>query len=99
MITTFPVSTDPAEVLTMNFGDATDEPTAYALMDHALEVGINLFDTADVYGGPQSPAMAQGYGLSEEIIGRRLQQDPARRGRGDFLPLLAMPDILSGAEP
>jgi hypothetical protein len=23
----------------------------------------------------------------------------ARRGRGDFLPLLAMPDILSGAEP
>jgi len=24
-------------------------------MDEALEAGTNFFDTADVYGGPQSP--------------------------------------------
>jgi aryl-alcohol dehydrogenase-like predicted oxidoreductase len=41
-------------------------------------VGINLFDTAVVYGGPQSPDMDQGYGISEEIIGRSLPQGGRR---------------------
>jgi aryl-alcohol dehydrogenase-like predicted oxidoreductase len=57
---------------TMNFGWATDEATGFEIMDEALEAGINYFDTADVYGGPQSPDMEQGYGVSEEIIGRWL---------------------------
>jgi len=57
---------------TMNFGMVTDEPASFLIMDEALEHGINLFDTADVYGGPQSPDMEQGYGTSEEIIGRWL---------------------------
>jgi aryl-alcohol dehydrogenase-like predicted oxidoreductase len=57
---------------TMNFGMVTDEATGSSIMDEALEHGINLFDTADVYGGPQSPDMKQGYGTSEEIIGRWL---------------------------
>ena len=52
-------------------------------MDAAVEAGINLFDTADVYGGPQSPDMAKGYGISEEIIGRWLQ----RTGRRDEIVL------------
>jgi aryl-alcohol dehydrogenase-like predicted oxidoreductase len=64
---------------TMNFGDATDEAASFKIMDSALEAGINLFDTADVYGGPQSPDMEQGYGLSEEIIGRWLAQGGGRR--------------------
>ncbi|MFI7422549.1 aldo/keto reductase [Nonomuraea sp. NPDC049684] len=63
---------------TMNFGDATDEPTAFQIMDAAVEAGINFFDTADVYGGPQRPDMDQGYGLSEEIIGRWLSQGGRR---------------------
>ena len=42
---------------TMNFGELTDEKTAFAIMDKALEAGINLFDTADVYGGLQTPDM------------------------------------------
>ncbi|WP_228010268.1 aldo/keto reductase [Nonomuraea phyllanthi] len=46
---------------TMNFGDTTDEPTAFAIMDEALEAGINFVDTADVHGRPQSPDMEQGY--------------------------------------
>ncbi|MEV0623654.1 aldo/keto reductase [Nonomuraea sp. NPDC050404] len=46
-----------------------------------MEAGINFFDTADVYGGPQSPDMAKGYGVSEDIIGRWLAQDPGRHDR------------------
>ncbi|MET9450397.1 aldo/keto reductase [Streptomyces cinerochromogenes] len=64
---------------TMNFGDVTDEAESFRIMDAALEAGINLIDTADVYGGPQSPDMEQGYGLSEEIIGRWLAQGGGRR--------------------
>lgn len=63
---------------TMNFGELTDEATSFSIMDKALEAGINLFDTADVYGGPQSPDMEKGYGISEEIIGRWLAQGGRR---------------------
>jgi len=63
---------------TMNFGELTDEATSSAIMDEALDAGINLFDTADVYGGPQSPDMAKGFGISEEIIGRWLAQGGRR---------------------
>lgn len=63
---------------TMNFGELTDEATSFAIMDEALDAGINLFDTADVYGGPQSPDMAKGFGISEEIIGRWLAQGGRR---------------------
>ena len=63
---------------TMNFGELTDEATSFSIMDAALEAGINFFDTADVYGGPQSPDMAKGFGISEEIIGRWLAQGGRR---------------------
>jgi len=59
---------------TMNFGMVTDEPTSFKIMDEALAAGINFFDTADAYGGTQSPDMEKGYGISEEIIGRWLAQ-------------------------
>ncbi|MCA9771916.1 MAG: aldo/keto reductase, partial [Myxococcales bacterium] len=35
---------------TMNFGPQADELTSHAIMDRALELGINFFDTANVYG-------------------------------------------------
>jgi NDP-hexose C3-ketoreductase / dTDP-4-oxo-2-deoxy-alpha-D-pentos-2-ene 2,3-reductase len=35
---------------TMNFGPQTSEPDSYAIMDKSLELGINFFDTANVYG-------------------------------------------------
>jgi aryl-alcohol dehydrogenase-like predicted oxidoreductase len=63
---------------TMNFGDATDEQTSFQVMDTAIENGINFFDSADVYGGPQSPDMQQGYGTSEEIIGKWLKKSGHR---------------------
>jgi aryl-alcohol dehydrogenase-like predicted oxidoreductase len=63
---------------TMNFGELTDEATSFDIMDTALDAGINFFDTADVYGGPQSPEMEKGFGISEEIIGRWLAQGGRR---------------------
>ena len=57
---------------TMNLGNQTAEKDAFAIMDRALELGINFFDTADVYGGSQR-------GLTEEIIGRWLAQGGGRR--------------------
>ena len=63
---------------TMNFGELTDEPMALSIMDESLDAGINFFDTADVYGGPQAPDMEKGFGTSEEIVGRWLAQGGRR---------------------
>jgi aryl-alcohol dehydrogenase-like predicted oxidoreductase len=63
---------------TMNFGYTVDEPSSFAVMDAAIDAGINLFDTADVYGGPQSPDMKQGYGIAEQTVGRWLQRSGHR---------------------
>ena len=60
---------------TMNFGPQTIEPDAFAIMDRALEVGINFFDTANVYGGQR------GEGITEQIIGRWLAQGGGRRDK------------------
>ena len=68
---------------TMTFGFTTDEATSFAIMDAGSEAGINFFDTADVYGGPQKPDMTQGYGIAEEVVGRWLQ----RSGRRDEIVL------------
>ena len=62
----------------MNFGYTADEQTSCSIMDTAIDAGINFFDTADVYGGVQTPDMAKGYGISEEIIGRWLQRTGQR---------------------
>jgi aryl-alcohol dehydrogenase-like predicted oxidoreductase len=63
---------------TMNFGLVTDEQSGFDIMDTALDAGINLFDTADVYGGPQTPDMEKGFGISEEIIGRWMKDRKTR---------------------
>ena len=57
----------------MNFGPLTSEPDSYAIMDKALELGINFFDTANVYG------RKLGEGVTEQIIGRWLAQGGGRR--------------------
>jgi aryl-alcohol dehydrogenase-like predicted oxidoreductase len=58
---------------TMNWPWLTTEPEAYAIMDRSLEVGINFFDTADIYGGKM------GEGLTEQVIGRWFRQGGGRR--------------------
>ena len=69
---------------TMNFGPFTPEPEAHALMDEALEAGINFFDTANVYGRriPPVPGLEPGrVGATEEILGRWLAKGKQRRER------------------
>ncbi|HEU4423317.1 MAG TPA: aldo/keto reductase [Pilimelia sp.] len=63
---------------TMNFGYLVDEVDSFAVMDAAFDAGIVFFDTADVYGGPQSPDMAKGYGVSEETVGKWLRRSGHR---------------------
>src|SRR3954471_4285597 len=63
---------------TMNFGYTVGEADSFAVMDAAVDAGINFFDTADVYGGPQSPDMKQGYGVSEETVGTWLRRSGHR---------------------
>ena len=58
---------------TMNFGWHTSEEDSFKIMDRALELGINFFDTADVYGWTVE------HGYTEEIIGRWLAQGGGRR--------------------
>lgn len=55
---------------TMTFGWSADENTSFAIMDAALEAGINFFDTADIYSNwvEGNPG-----GVSEQIIGKWLQ--------------------------
>ncbi|HSI72603.1 MAG TPA: aldo/keto reductase, partial [Fimbriimonas sp.] len=57
---------------TMNFGPKTTEPDSFAIMDRALDLGINFWDTADVYG------WAKGEGVTERIIGRYFAQGGGR---------------------
>jgi aryl-alcohol dehydrogenase-like predicted oxidoreductase len=58
---------------TMNFGPETSEADSFAIMDRALEHGINFFDTANVYG------WQMGEGITEQIIGRWFAQGGGRR--------------------
>src|SRR5688572_20544602 len=43
------VKVSPICLGNMNFGGSSDETTSRAIMDHAVERGINFFDTANVY--------------------------------------------------
>ncbi|MFD9082060.1 aldo/keto reductase [Streptomyces erythrochromogenes] len=58
---------------TMNFGPQTGEPESHAIMDSALDAGINFFDTANVYGWGENK------GRTEEIIGTWFAQGGRRR--------------------
>jgi len=60
---------------TMNFGPTTGEADAFAILDAAVDAGINFIDTADQYGG------TSGVGTTETIIGRWLARDPSLRDR------------------
>ena len=68
----------PLALGTMNFGNASEESECRSILDEATDAGINFIDTADVYGPPQSPDIRQGNGLSEEIIGRWLDDSGKR---------------------
>ncbi|MCP9987570.1 aldo/keto reductase [Streptomyces sudanensis] len=60
---------------TMNFGPQTDEADSHAIMDRALDAGLNLFDTANVYGWGENK------GRTESIIGNWFAKGGGRRDK------------------
>jgi aryl-alcohol dehydrogenase-like predicted oxidoreductase len=52
---------------TMTFGLQSQEAAAFAMMDRAVEAGIDFMDTAEMYPVPPS---AEKFGITEEIVGR-----------------------------
>jgi aryl-alcohol dehydrogenase-like predicted oxidoreductase len=58
---------------TMNFGPETSEDDSHAIMDRAVEHGINFLDTANVYG------WRKGEGVTEQIVGRWIAKGGGRR--------------------
>jgi aryl-alcohol dehydrogenase-like predicted oxidoreductase len=74
----------------VTFGREIDEPASFAVLDHALESGINLLDTSEAYGGGQSREGRRRQGVddvrevstelhsSELILGRWLRDRRCR---------------------
>ncbi|MDK3257206.1 aldo/keto reductase [Blastococcus capsensis] len=58
---------------TMNFGWKTGEADSRAVMDRALDEGVNFFDTANVYG------FDAGKGRTEGVLGSWFAQGDGRR--------------------
>lgn len=62
---------------TMTWGSQTPEADAHRQMDMALDAGINIIDTAEMY--PVNPVRAETVGVTEEVIGSWNEKNPARR--------------------
>ncbi len=58
---------------TMNFGPQTTEADSFKVMDRALDLEINFFDTANVYG------WKIGEGVTEQIVGNWFAKGEGRR--------------------
>jgi aryl-alcohol dehydrogenase-like predicted oxidoreductase len=71
---------------TMTFGKESDEQAAHAILDHYVEAGGNLVDSADVYQD----------GAAEELVGSWLR---ARPGIRDALVLASKCGISMGSDP
>jgi NDP-hexose 2,3-enoyl reductase len=75
---------------TMNFGWQLDEPDSHAILDTALDAGINFIDTANMYG------RQDGDGLSERYLGNWLEKSGTRDkmvvATKVFVPMSAWPN-------
>src|SRR5919112_400353 len=72
---------------TMNFGPKTSERDSHAIMDRALEHGVNFFDTANVYGKMDEWPNEQGLSARHII---RACEDSLRRLQTDWIDLYQM---------
>ncbi|MEW6693751.1 MAG: aldo/keto reductase [Pseudomonadota bacterium] len=72
------LSVSPICLGTMTFGEQVGEADAHAMLDRALERGVNFIDTAEMYA---VPARAETCGATETIIGHWLAQRPGVRQR------------------
>ncbi|GAA5070904.1 aldo/keto reductase [Roseibacterium beibuensis] len=62
---------------TMTWGNQTPEGDAHRQMDMALEAGIDIVDTAEMY--PVNPVTAETVGLTETVLGNWNAANPGRR--------------------
>ncbi len=70
------LKTHPFSLGTMTFGTQTPEADAHRQLDIAVEAGINLIDTAELY--PVNPIAAETCGNSEAIVGNWLEKSGRR---------------------
>ena len=61
---------------TMTYGTQTKQDDAFTQMDMALEAGINIFDTAEMY--PVNPIGPETQGASEKIVGNWFKKNGKR---------------------
>lgn len=61
---------------TMTYGEQTPEEDAHRQLDMAVEAGINIIDTAEMY---PVPPRGETYTRTESIIGRWLSANPSKR--------------------
>ena len=65
------LNVSPICIGTMNFGSPLDEARCAALVGHALDAGVNFFDTANVYEG-YARSFGSAGGVGEELLGKAL---------------------------
>ena len=63
---------------TMTFGEQVAESDAHAILDRALERGVNFLDTAEMYS---VPARAETFGATETILGNWFVRHPGARSK------------------
>jgi aryl-alcohol dehydrogenase-like predicted oxidoreductase len=63
---------------TMTFGEQVDTQAAHAILDRAVERGVNFIDTAEMYA---VPPRRETYGATERIIGEWFAARPGVRGK------------------
>ncbi len=82
------LSVSPICLGTMTFGEQVDEATSHAILDRALERGVNFIDTAEMYS---VPTRAETYGATEKIIGNWFASRPGARQKVVLASKLAGP--------
>jgi aryl-alcohol dehydrogenase-like predicted oxidoreductase len=58
---------------TLMFGERCDANESAAIVNAALDAGVNFIDTADIYGERRADSVAVGIGQAEEYLGRALR--------------------------
>jgi aryl-alcohol dehydrogenase-like predicted oxidoreductase len=73
---------------TMTFREQVDEATSHAILDRALERGVDFIDTAENY---PIPPRAETYGATEATIGRWFAARPGMRSKVTLASKVAGP--------
>jgi aryl-alcohol dehydrogenase-like predicted oxidoreductase len=63
---------------TMTFGEQVDEPAAHAILNRALERGIDFIDTSEMYS---VPTRKETFGATETILGNWFARHPGARAK------------------